>query len=230
MTKSRLRVEDFLGNLPLFKKLGRTAIDRLACGIAEIDAPRDTILYRRGEFSSGIYVVVFGQIKLSLEAKRGNEKVVELIGPGGNFGEAAMFLGKPHIVTTETLVDSKLLHVSREAVFGLIRDEADFARRVIECLSNKLYLQIADLESYTLRSGTERVIEYLLSHELVSMLNGSLRVTLPVKKGIIASRLNLTHEHFSRILHNLMAARLIDVDGRTVHISDIGRLRMHCVE
>ena len=43
--------------------------------------------------------------------------------------------------------------------------------------------------------------------------------------GTIASRLNLTQEHFSRILSELTGAGLIQVEGRTIHIPDIGRLR-----
>jgi len=74
------------------------------------------------------------------------------------------------------------------------------------------------------------VIDYLLCPELESTHNGMLRVTLPAKKGVIASRLNLTQEHFSRILHELMARKLIDVDGRTVYIPDASRLRMQCVD
>ena len=53
----------------------------------------------------------------------------------------------------------------------------------------------------------------------------ALRVTLPARKGVIASHLNLTHEHFSRILHELIEARLIAVDGPQVTIPDIARLR-----
>ena len=55
--------------------------------------------------------------------------------------------------------------------------------------------------------------------------DGPAHVLLPAKKGIIASQLNLTHEHFSRILRSLATAAMIEVDGRTVHIPDVGRLR-----
>jgi CRP-like cAMP-binding protein len=50
-------------------------------------------------------------------------------------------------------------------------------------------------------------------------------VTLPTNKGVIASRLNLTPQHFSRILHELTEAGLVEVDGRTIHITDLDRLR-----
>jgi CRP-like cAMP-binding protein len=50
-------------------------------------------------------------------------------------------------------------------------------------------------------------------------------VTLPTNKGVIASRLNLTQEHFSRILHELSEKNLIAVDGRKIHIADVDELR-----
>lgn len=53
------------------------------------------------------------------------------------------------------------------------------------------------------------------------------QLTLPTSKGVIASRLNLTLEHFSRILHELTAAGLIAIDGRTVPILDLERLRTY---
>jgi CRP-like cAMP-binding protein len=41
----------------------------------------------------------------------------------------------------------------------------------------------------------------------------------------VASRLNLTPQHFSRILHELSEAGLVSVDGRTIHITDVAKLR-----
>jgi CRP-like cAMP-binding protein len=48
-----------------------------------------------------------------------------------------------------------------------------------------------------------------------------------VAKGVIASRLNLTQEHFSRILHDLAALGLIEVQGRRIRVLDLERLRRH---
>jgi CRP-like cAMP-binding protein len=50
-------------------------------------------------------------------------------------------------------------------------------------------------------------------------------VCLPARKGDIASWLNLTHEHFSRILHELATAGFIEVTGSQVLIRDVQRLR-----
>ena len=50
------------------------------------------------------------------------------------------------------------------------------------------------------------------------------RVTLPAQKSLVASRLNLTAEYFSRILHELASAGVIRIEGRDIVILDAARL------
>ncbi|MEK7875640.1 MAG: Crp/Fnr family transcriptional regulator [Pseudomonadota bacterium] len=227
MPRKPINVRDFLSNLPLFRELSAGEITHLAAGSVEIDAPRGTVLVQCGDACRGIHIVIFGQVKLALQAPGGGEKVVELIGPGMSFGEPVMFLDKPYMVSATTLADSLLLHVAREVVYAEIERDPGFARRIIAGLSRRLHHLIGDLEAVSLHSGTQRVIGYLLRDESAANTANSLSVTLPAKKGVIASRLNLTHEHFSRILHELIEAELIEVDGPRVTIPDVARLRSH---
>lgn len=46
-----------------------------------------------------------------------------------------------------------------------------------------------------------------------------------MNKSLIASRLNLTPETFSRMLHQLIEAELIQVDGRDITLVDVERLK-----
>jgi CRP/FNR family transcriptional regulator, dissimilatory nitrate respiration regulator len=227
MPRKPINVRDFLSNLPLFRDLGADEIARIAAGSVEIDAPRGTVLVNRGDPCRGFHIVIFGQVKLALRAPNGGEKVVELIGPGMSFGEPVMFLDEPYMVSAMTLADSLLLHVASDVVYAEIERDPRFARRIIAGLSRRLHHLIADLEAVSLRSGTQRVIDYLLRDEPAPSKVNALCVTLPARKGVIASRLNLTHEHFSRILHELIEARLIEVDGPRVTILDIARLRLY---
>jgi CRP-like cAMP-binding protein len=55
--------------------------------------------------------------------------------------------------------------------------------------------------------------------------NAPYSVMLPTSKAIVASRLNLTPEHFSRILRELADRGLISIDGREVKILDVSKLR-----
>jgi CRP-like cAMP-binding protein len=87
---------------------------------------------------------------------------------------------------------------------------------------------VHDLEAYTLRSGTQRVIGYLLRDAPEEgPPQAPIEIALATSKGVLASRLNITREHFSRILHDLSTAGLIEVRGRIIRITDPERLRAY---
>jgi CRP-like cAMP-binding protein len=152
------------------------------------------------------------------------EKVVEIVRPGQSFGEALMFLDKSYIVFAQALADTMLLHVAKHAVLEELGPDG-FARRMIAGLARRLHGLVRDVEAYTLRSGQERVIGYLLAELPEGAASGAGEVRLTPGKSVLASRLNMTPEHFSRILHDLAASGLIEVNGRAIRVPDIGRLR-----
>jgi CRP-like cAMP-binding protein len=221
------RVESLLSNLSLFRELPAGDIAAIAGQTRQIREERGAVLFRRGDPSTGMYVLVYGQVKLSFVSAAGNEKVIEFLGDGQSFGEAVMFLEKPHVVTATVLADSLLLYVAREVIFESIDHRPQFARRVIGGLSMRLHQLVTDVESLSTRSGTERVIGFLLRDTAEDATESAIEITLPVAKGIVASRLNLTQEHFSRILHELVANGLIEVQGRTIRVPDLEKLRSH---
>jgi CRP/FNR family transcriptional regulator, dissimilatory nitrate respiration regulator len=223
-----IKIQTFIANLPLFKELAREEIDRIAAGTREQHAARGEVLFHKGDPCEGFHMVIYGHVKLAFMSAAGDEKVVELIGPGQSFGEALMFMEKPYVVYAQALADTLLLHIAKAVVFEEIEREPVFARKMIAGLSRRMHGLVSDLESYSLHSGTQRVIGYLLLAEPegeTAALPAQLK--LPTSKSIIASRLNLTPEHFSRILHELTEAGLITVNGRTVTIPDLERLRTY---
>ena len=224
---SRNSNERFLAGLPLFAGMGDADVVRLACFATEIRVPRATVIFRQGENCGGLHFVVEGQIKLTLQNARGDEKVIDLVGPGSSFGETALFLGEPYREVAETIADSVLVQLGRDAVLEEIRRNAGFSRRALEAVCRRLVQRTRDLESFTLHSGSQRVTAYLLN-QLPGTVNGApFTIRLPAKKSIIASRLNLTQEHFSRILHEIQAAGLIEVGGREIRVIDAGKLRAY---
>jgi CRP-like cAMP-binding protein len=219
--------QEFLQNLPLFRELGEAELARIAAATSQVRAPAGTILFRRGDLPAGFHVVAYGQVKLSLTTADGAEKVVEVIGPGMSFGEAVLLLERPYPVTAETLGDTLLVAVGKHALFAELDRNPLLARRMLAGLSMRVHRLMGDLEALSLHSATQRVIGYLLRDVPEPAGTGGVDLRLPVAKGVLASRLNITREHFSRILHELSAAGLIRVTGRTIHIVDPARLRGH---
>jgi CRP/FNR family transcriptional regulator, dissimilatory nitrate respiration regulator len=225
---AKIETQTFLSRLPLFSHIEPAALERIAAGTTELRIPRGEIIVNRDDPCVGFHLVVYGQVKLALVTPNGDEKILEIIGAGHSFGESVMFLERPYLLMAQALADSLLLHVSREAVFEGIERDAGFAKMLLAGLSVRLQTIITDIESYSLQSATERVISYLLQrHEQHEPSDTSHVVTLSTSKTLVASRLNLTPEHFSRVLHELSEANLISVTGRDVRIHDVARLRAH---
>ena len=223
--RPQIKVQAFLANLPLFSEMSPGELDRIAAGTETLYVQKGEEVCHTGDPCTGFHLVVYGQVKLGFTSPQGVEKVVEIVRPGQSFGEALMFLDKPYIVFAQALSDSMLLHVSKHAVNAELSRDPGFARRMLSGLSRRLHGLVRDVEAYTLRSGAERVIGYLLGEVPEEVTSGAVEVELTPGKSVIASRLNMTPEHFSRILHELAAQELIDVEGRTVFISDTRRLR-----
>lgn len=222
------RVCKLLASAPLFNGLACEDIARFARGVREVRVTRGEILFHRGDPCNGFHLILDGQIKLAFTSAEGNEKVVDILYTGRSFGEAVMFMDKPYVVMAQALTDATLLHIGKEVFFEEMSGDPVFCRKIIAGLAQRLHLLMADVESYSLRSGRDRVIGYLLREEERDgdcVAEGQVSIRLPTSKGTIASRLNLTQEHFSRILSELTGAGLIQVEGRTIHIPDIGRLR-----
>lgn len=224
MPKASIPLLSHLLALPFFNSLDDAALERIAAGVSEVNARSGTLIFRRGDSCRGLYILIAGQVKLALQAAQGGERVVELVGPGGSFGETAIFLDRPYVFTATTLADTRLAHISKATVLAELERTPQFTRAMIASLSRRMRHLIGALEDCMLRSGTERVIGYLLNRLHLDAADGGDMVTLPAKKGVIASQLNLTHEHFSRILRVLATGGLIEVQGRQVRLPDVDKL------
>jgi CRP-like cAMP-binding protein len=225
MLATPLNTQHFLAELPLFREISSDQLARIAAGTTELRAANGETLFQKGDICTGIHIVVYGHIKLVMSSAKGNEKVIILIGPGESFGEALMFTERPHVVYAQTLADTLLLHIDKAVVFKEIERQPQLARKMLVQLSGRMLSLIGDLEAYSLHSGTQRVVDYLLHAELDGESDGKTKILkISPTKGILASRLNLTPEHFSRILHELDSAQLIKVVGRAVTILDLDRL------
>jgi CRP-like cAMP-binding protein len=226
MQNDKLDIAQILKRIPLFQELSQEQLDYLAAATREKRLHKGEMLFQKGDPSRGFYVVVYGQMKLAFPSPQGNEKVVEILGPQQSFGEAVMFMDRPYPVFAESLTDSLLLHIARNAVIELLEKDPSFSRRMLAGLSMRLHSLVRDVESYSLRSSTQRVIGFLLQRaDTDAETKGPIEIELPTSKQIIASRLNLTPETLSRIFHDLSAAKLISVHGKNVTVHDLKRLR-----
>lgn len=216
----------YLSMQALFQEMNTAELERLAQGCTLRRHARGDMVFRVGEPCEAFHVTVTGQVKLFVISPAGAEKVIEIMGPGQSFAEALMFTGRPYILNAQALTDSLVLSIGKAAVTTEIEHDPRFAMRMLAGISRRLHGLVHDVESYALHSGVQRVIGYLLRDQAAEdCVSGEIiTVSLPVSKATIASRLSLTPEYFSRVLHELEAEGLVHIDKRDVQILDVQRL------
>ena len=212
----------YLAALPLFQEMTSAELQRLATGCRLRRFSRGDTVFRVGTPCEEFHVTVNGQVKLFALSPAGQEKIIELAGPGITFAEALMFTDKPYIVNAQALTNSLLLSVGKQVILNEIQLDPRFSMRMLAGISRRLHGLVHDIESGALHTGMQRVIGYLLRDVPVegALGNEPYTVSLPVSKATIASRLSLTPEYFSKVLHELETAGLIRIDKRDILITD----------
>lgn len=208
-----------LAHQPLFRNLDADQLALMTAACQQINVDKHQFVFHRGDPANGLYVVAVGNIKLAVPAANGQEKVIEFFGSGEAFGEAFMFLDKPYMVEAQALEDSLLIWIDKQDIYAAIDHDPSFARRMLAGLSVRLHTLVKDIETVNLQNAMQRVVAYLLSQPRE---DGQTR--FPFNKSIIASKLGLTPETLSRLLHQLADADLITVEGKRVHIPDVSAL------
>ncbi len=211
----------------LFSQLNEDQLERLRRSTQSIHLEDSRTLFEAGDDARRFFMVRQGQIKLSRLSLDGNEKVIEVVSAGFTFAEALMFLDRPHYpVRAVAIGDTELYAFDNKAFLGLLRESTETCFRVMGDMSQRLRQLIKEIDDLTLQSATGRVAGYLCGRYVY---RGQDRVEfdLDTPKGVLASRLSVKPETFSRILHSFTSQGLVKVKGGHIEILDPAGLREH---
>ncbi len=219
-------LRDAIASAPMFDGLDSAHAEFLAARSRPIFLPGGQVLFRRGTPSTGFYVVRDGRMQLSVSNSEGMVRVLEIVSPGGAFGHAVMFVRDPYPVDATALVDTHLVFVPAAAVDSILDGDPAMARLMLASMAKRLQAKVQDIAMLALQSASQRIVAYILGamREDAETAGPSATVELPALKQVLASRLGMTPETFSRAVRTLSAEGLLSVDGATVHIPDVAAL------
>jgi len=219
-------IHDELQEVDLFDTLDRAQLARLARATRKISVADGARLFNYGDQALCFFHLRAGQLKLSRIARNGGEKVVAVVSPGKTFAHDAMFqnptLGYP--VTATAIRASELLSFEMGTVRRLLRDSHETCLKVLSDLSRQVHRQLDEIEILTLHDATCRLADYLV-RQVPANVHESPSIQLTTPKAIIASRLGIQAETFSRILRRLVREHLITIKRHTIVIMDMDGLR-----
>lgn len=103
-----------------------------------IKVKADTIIFKEGDVSHIMFIVLEGQVKIYVER---NEEEVELaiIDKYDFFGEMAIYRNRPRSANAKVLADAKLVVIkSRQQLEQFIQENPNFAGRMMVIMGNRL--------------------------------------------------------------------------------------------
>ncbi len=209
----------------LFATLDDAQLQQVMAMSQKVTLQDGETLFEAGVTADRFFMVLEGQVKLYRLSLDGNEKVIELLRPGHTFAEALMFMDQPCYPVSSTAVgDVELLGFDNQEFLALLRNSVDTCFRLMGDMTMRLHHLIKEIDDLSLQTATGRVAGYLCSQLIESKEEGQ-SIDLDTPKGVLASRLSVKPETFSRILHNFTTDGLIDVSGAHIEVLNPDGLR-----
>ena len=163
-----------------------------------------------------LHVVVEGLVEMGA-SQAGRETTLSFVRPFGTFILAAVLKDQVYLQRARTLEKSRVLMIPAQAVRDAVRVDTAFMSAVMNELATRYRDTVKELKNQKLRTGTERLANWLLNEHQGQGGTGAL--TIGVEKRVLAARLGMTPENLSRAFATL-GPYGIEVQGPNVVLGD----------
>ena len=184
---------------------------------------KDAYIYRAGDVTGRLGVVMEGAVNIIKDDVWGNRKIIENIGGGQIFGEAyACLKGEPLMVDVQASERSRILFMDVNRILTTCSSSCDFHNRLIRSLmyvlAGKNLMLTKKMDIITPKSLRERVMVYL-SQE--SVKQGCRTVTVPFNRQQMADYLSVDRSALSAELSRMQRDGVISYEKNRFTIQSL---------
>lgn len=152
--------------------------------------PERTVLFRQGEIPSGVSVVRYGSVKLSMFSSKGRAVILRVAQQDDMLGLTEFLSGEPSIATAETLEKTGLGFVERQSLREHLLNDPAMVFRLAGQASSSYQFACRQIALFRFSDSVpERVAQFLLDW----------LVSRPTRRDDTAE-LRLTHEEIAQII------------------------------
>ena len=83
---------NLLARIPLFSDLPPEELDRLMAALDVVDIKSGDILFREGDIGEHLFIMVSGELEITMGSGTGNEMVLNVLKEGEYFGEMGLIM------------------------------------------------------------------------------------------------------------------------------------------
>lgn len=206
---------------PLFRAMGPDIVRSVIQSRAAQHFERGAQIFQQGDPANSFFFIFEGWVKLYRQREDGEEVVVTICTAGETFAEGAMFMGGRYPVSAEAVSMARIIRVDGGALRKAIEQQPQLAFDMLAAASAHLRLLVDQIEQLKVQSVPQRIADFLLKQGHADA--GPLTIALPYEKALIANRLGMTPESFSRGLAKLRTLG-VEVERDKVRIAYISKL------
>jgi CRP-like cAMP-binding protein len=216
----------FLKSLRFFDGLDEDDIQTILNHAHLKNFPKKTTIHFHGDTADYFYIIMHGWVKLHQETAEGNEVVIDVYTRGDSFGEDAIEKKTTYSHSAQALEDCQLIEISSQAIQSIMQDNPSLALHMINIMNHQIAKIRLENEHLAVMSTSQRVGCYLLQLCL-STDHCDGHIVFPYNKNLVATRLGMKPETFSRAMTELKAIG-ITVKGNDIYIADRYKLESYC--
>jgi CRP/FNR family transcriptional regulator, cyclic AMP receptor protein len=127
-----------LANAELFRDLTPAELERIERVAHRRHYDPGAVIVREGQGGIAFFIVTSGEVVVSREGKDGQHQELRRVGPGGVFGEMALFSDRPRSATVSAAEPTDCLALHRLEFLDELRRSPDVALRLLDSLAIRL--------------------------------------------------------------------------------------------
>jgi len=219
---------ELLRRVPFFSGLAEADIAQVSALVVSRSFPRDNLIVLAEDEGDTLFVIVEGQVKVSIISEDGREIILAILGKGEFFGEMSLLDGKPRSATVIAVENTELLALRRVDFLRLIERLPELAVKLLASLTARLRKADRKIESLALMDVSGRVASVLLQigEEIgAETPKGTVVRNRPTHQEL-ANMAGTTRETVSRVLKRLEQQGYIAASGKDLVILHERELRV----
>ena len=232
-----LNTYDILQEIDLFKNIKTSNLKKISKSSQILKLSTNFTLYEKAKKVEHLYILIRGAVALINETSSKKEIITDIIFRSSPINLSFISLNKPYSSNKLVTLDAEtnIIKIPLEVLSQVLEKDKQFSNNVVNSLSLKTQEQEAQVTVINSHDSEYKIGWFLLylllffnkDNKNIDIPYGK-DVTLPVKKSIISSYLNMTPETFSRTLKNMDKYGFI-VKGKKISlISEHIRLCQFC--
>jgi CRP/FNR family cyclic AMP-dependent transcriptional regulator len=220
----RRPILDSLATIPFFSGLEPAALDRVAAGMRSRRFRRGEVIFHVGDPGDALFVLLTGDVKISLPSDTGDEAILATLGPGAVFGELALLDGAPRSATATAMSPTEAVVLPRDRFRELIATEAGVRDALLAAMAGELRRLTTHVEELHFLDITGR-----LAARLVRLAgeggapgpDGAIRLRANLTQGDLAAMVGCTRQSVNKLLGQFTDDGLIRQDRDGIVVIDL---------